>query len=532
MSPHRDQVRPPWGTRLLGAVVEPPARRKRRVQWVLTTTVLATHLIGVVGVLGLQWLLLPFDQLVSGRFRTAALVVTPIAVASMVVFGLVWITWVVRRWLSWPDENRPPTPDEQRLCLAVPLRLTALTAVLWVIGGAVTVGAYGLAEPAVVPVLTAATVTCGALACGLGYLVAEISLRPLTAIAFKVGPAPTRPYIGIRARLVGIWVVAIGLPMSALVVLAVHAATVGSVPASRLALILGFIAVAGLLMSIAAGWLLVTAMLAPIRSVSWAMEELAGGNLGTRIDVFDGTELGQLQRGFNDMAEMVGERQRLRELFVLHVGGQVARAAELQEPRLGGETTHVAVLFVDLVGSTALAATRPAYEVVELLNEFFEVVMDEVEAAGGFIDQFQGDAALAVFGAPAPLADPATAALGAARRLADSLDARVPEYGTGIGVSYGEVVAGYVGSARRFEYTVIGDAVNEAARLCELAKNHPAQVLSSGAALEVSTPAEAREWTVGEQVALRGRTEPTTTAWPAARGPSTSGSRTPVPELR
>lgn len=517
MSPDRDQTRPPWGTRLLGAVVEPPERRKRRVQWVLTTTVLVTHLIGVAGVVGLQWLLLPLDQLVSGRFRTAALVVTPAAVVVMVVFGLVSITWVVKRWLSWPDENRPPTPDEQRLCLAVPLRLSVLTAVLWVVGGAVTVGAYGLAEPTVVPVMTTAVLACGALACGLGYLVAEISLRPLTAIAFKAGPAPASPFVGIRTRLVGVWVVAIGLPMSGLVVLAVHAVTVEGIPAARLALILGFIGVGGLLVSIAAGWLLVTAMLAPIRSVSWAMDELAGGNLGARIDVFDGTELGQLQRGFNDMAEMIGERQRLRELFVLHVGGQVARAAELQEPRLGGETTHVAVLFVDLVGSTTLAATRPAHEVVELLNDFFEVVMDEVEAAGGFIDQFQGDAALALFGAPAPLAEPATAALGAARRLADSLEVRLPGYRTGIGVSYGEVVAGYVGSARRFEYTVIGDAVNEAARLCELAKNHPARVLVSGAALDSSTPAESRRWTVGERVALRGRAEPTTTAWPAAR---------------
>lgn len=351
-TPH-DQARHPWGTRLLGAVAEPPARRKHRVQWVLTTTVLVTHLIGVAGVVTLQWLLLPFDELTSGRFRTAALLVTPVAV-------------------------------------------------LWAVGGAVTVGAYGLAEPAVVPVLATAVISCGALACGFGYLVAEISLRPLTAIAFKVGPAPARPYIGIRARLVGIWVVAIGLPMTGLVVLAVHAVGGSGVPASRLALILGFIGVGGMVVSIAAGWLLVTAMLAPIRSVSWEMEELAGGNPGARIDVFDATELGQLQRGFNDMADMVGERQRLRELFVLHVGGQVARAAELQEPRLGGEVTRVAVLFVDLVGSTALASTHPAAEVVELLNEFFEVVVDEVEAGGGFIDQFQGDAALAVFGAPAP----------------------------------------------------------------------------------------------------------------------------------
>ncbi|WP_010539774.1 adenylate/guanylate cyclase domain-containing protein [Dietzia alimentaria] len=510
----RDQTRPPWGTRLLGVVVEPPSRRKRRVQQVLTSTVLVTHLLGIACVVGLQWLLLPFDELTSGRYRTAALVVTPLVVLAMVSFGLVWLTWVVRRWLSWPDENRSPTPDEQRLCLAVPFRLTLLTAALWVVGGVVTVIPYGMVDPTVLPVLSVAVVTCGAMACGLGYLVAEISVRPLTAIALKAAPTPMRPFVGIRGRLIGVWVVALGLPMAALVVLAVHTGTADDVSVSRLAMILAFIGVSGFIVSIAAGWLLVTAMLAPILSVRWAMEELAGGNLATRVDVFDGTELGQLQLGFNDMAEMIGERQRLRELFVRHVGSQVARAAELQEPRLGGDTTRVAVLFVDLVGSTTLAATRPASEVVELLNDFFDVVVENVEARGGFIDQFQGDAALAVFGAPVPLADSATSALTAARRLGDALAELLPAYRTGIGVSYGEVVAGYVGSATRFEYTVIGDAVNEAARLCELAKSHPTRVLASGAARDAATPEEAALWRTGAPVGLRGRPEPTVLTWP------------------
>lgn len=245
------------------------------------------------------------------------------------------------------------------------------------------------------------------------------------------------------------------------------------------------------------------------------MGEFAGGKLDTRVDVFDSTELGQLQRGFNDMAEMVRERQRIRDLFVRHVGSQVAYAAELQEPRLGGDSAWVGVLFVDLVGSTSLAATRPALEVVELLNQFFEVVVDTVDAHGGFIDQFQGDAALAVFGAPAPLADPATAALSAARDLARTLPSMLPDSATGIGVSYGEVVAGYVGSARRFDYTVIGDAVNEASRLSELAKHHPARVLAAAVALRSATAAEAARWATGGDVELRGRTGLTTLAWPS-----------------
>lgn len=515
MNTHREQSRPPWGTRLLGAVVEPPRYRKRRVQRVLTTTLLITHTLGILGVIGFQWLLLPVDELVSGRYRTAALVVTPVVVGVTVVSGLAGLTVVVRRWLRWPDEGRPPTREEQELCLLVPLRLTLLTAALWLVGGGVTTAAYGVQDPAVLPVLVITTIACGAMACGLGYIVAEISLRPLTAIAFKAGAVRDRPIVGIRARVYGIWTVTVGLPVTGFVVLAFYAVSGDDLPVSRLAAILGFIGVGGLVVSVAATWLLVTAMIAPIRSVRWAMDELAGGRLDTRVDVFDATELGQLQRGFNDMAEMVDERQRLRDLFVLHVGSQVARAAELQEPHLGGDTTHVGVLFVDLVGSTTLAATRPALEVVEVLNAFFEVVVEQVEANGGFIDQFQGDAALAVFGAPAPLADPATAALAAARGLAAALVDQLPDCGTGIGVSYGEVVAGYVGSATRFEYTVIGDPVNEAARLCEMAKQHPARVLAAGPALGAATRAESGLWTTGHDVELRGRIERTTLAWPA-----------------
>ncbi|MEH6382310.1 MAG: adenylate/guanylate cyclase domain-containing protein, partial [Dietzia cercidiphylli] len=125
----------------------------------------------------------------------------------------------------------------------------------------------------------------------------------------------------------------------------------------------------------------------------------------------------------------------------------------------------------------------------------------------------------AVFGAPAPIADPATAVLASARDLARALPELVPDCQAGIGVSYGEVVAGYVGSATRFEYTVIGDAVNEAARLCEMAKEHPTRVLASEAALRVAADPEEERWTTGGTVELRGRSTPTTLAWPAASPP-------------
>src|SRR3546814_17577746 len=100
-----------------------------------------------------------------------------------------------------------------------------------------------------------------------------------------------------------------------------------------------------------------------------------------------------------------------------------------------------------------------------MLNRFFSVVISEVDARGGLVNKFMGDAALAIFGAPVEHDDHATAALASARAMADRLRVEVPEIGFGIGVSTGEVVAGKIGDETRFEYTVIGDAVNSAARL-------------------------------------------------------------------
>jgi adenylate cyclase len=235
------------------------------------------------------------------------------------------------------------------------------------------------------------------------------------------------------------------------------------------------------------------------------------------VAVDDASEVGQLEAGFNSMAAGLAERERLRDLFGRHVGRDVARAALEGELRLGGELREVAVLFVDVVGSTTLAARRPATEVVALLNSFFQLVVECVERNGGWVNKFEGDAALCVFGAPTDSDDPAGDALAAARELRERLAAALPELEAGIGVSAGRAVAGNVGAEERFEYTVIGDPVNEAARLCELAKRRPEQLLASAAALRRARGAERERWDLGDEVTLRGRDEPTRLALPGAR---------------
>ena len=231
------------------------------------------------------------------------------------------------------------------------------------------------------------------------------------------------------------------------------------------------IATATLIFGFVLMWILSWLTATPVRVVRAALKRVEQGDLRGDLVVFDGTELGELQRGFNSMVDGLRERERVRDLFGRHVGREVAAAAERDKPELGGEERHVAVVFVDIVGSTQLVTSRPAAEVVQLLNRFFAVIVEEVDRHRGLVNKFEGDAVLAVFGAPNHLDRPEDQALAAARAIASRLESEVPECPAGIGVAAGNAVAGNVGAKERFEYTVIGEPVNEAARLCELAKD-------------------------------------------------------------
>ena len=238
-----------------------------------------------------------------------------------------------------------------------------------------------------------------------------------------------------------------------------------------------------------------------MRRLGTALRRVQQGDLDVRLLVDDGGEIGVVQAGFNEMTAGLREREHLRDLFGRYVGEEVARRALEEGVELGGELRHASVLFVDIVGSTALAQRLPPTEVVTLLNRFFQAVVRSADAEGGWLNKFEGDGALCVFGAPAPDLDHAAQALRAARSLLDEL--RHLELDAGIGVSSGEVVAGNVGAEHRHEYTVIGQPVNEAARLTEAAKRRAGRVLASAVTVAASGE-EGRAWVQTEPVELRG----------------------------
>ena len=120
------------------------------------------------------------------------------------------------------------------------------------------------------------------------------------------------------------------------------------------------------------------------------------------------------------------------------------------------------------------------------------------------------------------LEHPEDEALACARSIAERLINEVPECQAGIGVAAGQVVAGNVGAKKRFEYTVIGEPVNEAARLYELAKSTPSRLIASSDAAANATESESAHWTLGDTVTLRGLDEPTRSRYPSDCEPASA----------
>ena len=424
------------------------------------------------------------------------------------------------RWLGrWLTSGRQPDERTRDLVLRQPLRSTAPAAAVWV-GAAAVLGAVEAVEHNAHRGLDVAmTILLGGITtCAITFLLAERVLRPAVARALAALPPQTLLTPGVALRLIVVWGLATGVPVLGLVLMGVVTLTIQEYSRDELAVAVAVLGALSLGAGLVGTWLVAGSLGQSLGAVRHALASVRAGDLSARVPVSDGSEVGLLQAGFNEMAEGLSERERLRDLFGRHVGEEVARAAVDSRVTLGGEVREVGALFVDIQESTALATNRPPTEVVALLNRFFEVVVDVVASRGGWVNKFEGDAALCVFGVPVDQPDFADRALAAARLLAERLRSEVPDLQAGIGVSGGPAVAGNVGAERRYEYTVIGDPVNEAARLCDLAKQRGG-VLAAERLVERAGPEEAARWRpVGAEV-LRGRPEPTGLAAPVRDEP-------------
>ena len=382
--------------------------------------------------------------------------------------------------------------------------------------GAVDVAVGGSAAAGV---LMAVMVAVGGLsASALTYLAVEWMMRPVIALALAADPAERPRSTGIATRIYLAWEFGTAAAVCGAVVAAIAYLAGGGMSPRRMAATVIFLGAIALVVGLVTLLVAIRSVAHPVRELRDAMARVEAGDNDVRVPVDDGGEVGLLQAGFNRMLAGLRERDRVRDLFGRHVGEEVARSALARGLELGGELRDAAVLFVDVIGSTPFASTRDPRQVVETLNHFFGIVVEVVTLHGGWVNKFEGDAALCAFGAPAEHPDAATAALAAARQLRRRLRVELDALDAAIGVSAGPVVAGNIGAANRYEYTVIGDAVNEAARLTELAKGEPSRLLASEAIVSRAGVHEAEKWTVGEPVLLRGRPRPTRVAVPGEGG--------------
>jgi len=221
----------------------------------------------------------------------------------------------------------------------------------------------------------------------------------------------------------------------------------------------------------------------PIKKITLAMRKVGEGDLEQEVKIRNKDEVGLVANNFNEMVEGLREKERIRNVMNKAVSKDIAEKMLEGDIKLGGDKVEVTMLFSDIRGFTAMSEKMSPEEVIEMLNEYMTDMAKIIDNHKGVIDKFIGDAIMAIFGAPVPIQDESGKHIDAVMAVKSAVlmmkkckeinaqrEARGknPIY-IGIGLNSGEVVAGNMGSEDRLNYTVLGDNVNLASRLCDKA---------------------------------------------------------------
>jgi class 3 adenylate cyclase len=236
--------------------------------------------------------------------------------------------------------------------------------------------------------------------------------------------------------------------------------------------IIGFGA-AGLVLALLVSLFLSHNLSVPIRELVAGTAQVQNGNLGIRVPVRGRDELARLAAAFNEMTRGLALKERYATVLGKVADKDVAQELVSGRLALGGETREVSILFCDIRGFTALTQHMDPAEVIALLNEHMTVMTRVVDAHHGVVDKFIGDSIMAIFGAPKSYGhDPLNAARCALQMIEERRklnETSTHKIHIGIGIATGPVLAGNMGSEKRLNYTVIGERVNLASRLCGVA---------------------------------------------------------------
>ncbi|MDP7165003.1 MAG: adenylate/guanylate cyclase domain-containing protein [Alphaproteobacteria bacterium] len=250
----------------------------------------------------------------------------------------------------------------------------------------------------------------------------------------------------------------------------------------------------------------------PVETLVAATRRVQEGDYASAVAIDRADEIGELAGAFNAMTQGLAERDRVRDLLGKVVDPTVAEELLSKDLELGGEEREVSILFSDIRGFTALSERQRPAQLLDLLNRYLTRMSTAIEAEGGVVDKYIGDAIMALFGAPLGNSDDAARAIRAALAMGHELaelnfelrTQGLPEIATGIGINSGLVVAGNMGSVRRLNYTVIGDNVNLASRIEGLTRIYGVPLIVS----ESTAAAPGFRYRELDRVRVKGKQEP------------------------
>jgi len=449
--------------------------------------------------------------------------------------GLNW--WLGARWVrplrTWRRRIRAGTdPTEvpqaiRRRALNAALANAILSLSAWSIAG-VTYLVYLLWVQAV-PLIEALRIFVGIVLVGgpttsaLAFLVSEYHWRREIPLFYPDGDLAREGVlrVPILVRLTATFLLTSVLPMLVMLttLLSLEMRLGGDVPAAmrlvweNLVSSQLYVVLATLSASTGMAMLVARFINRPIQALRIAMARVAAGDFTARVPVRSTDELGELNQRFNRMVEDLQRAERARELFGRYVSPAVAKEALQRGLRLGGELVQATAMFVDLRGFTALTTRIAPAQVVELLNEYYTLVQRVTEREGGVITQFLGDGMVIVFGGPLrPLPDHADRAVAAAvaltRVFREGTTTVGPRLEAGIGICTGDMIAGNIGAGERLIYTIVGDAVNQAARLQVKTRDLATPILVTDSTRRAIDPARKLSVTACGALPLKGIAAP------------------------
>ena len=472
----------------------------------VAAVIVVTNLVGAVVVVVIGTAVIPIPAVAhAGHVRVLNIVVAAVYVVIAVPVGVFVGVRGLVRLRNWLVSEEAATPLEIRTVLRAPGRLFVVQIALWA-GAAVVFAIIDARYSSSLALrLALAIALTGLSTAACAYLLTERLLRPAAARAL-VGGMPERLTVpGVAWRAVLAWALGTGVPVAGLVLVGAQQLMVGDASRSELSVTMVVLGAVALTVGLLAIGLAARATADPVDAVRRGLRKVQDGDLDVAVPVYDGTQLGQLQLGFNHMVNGLAERERIREALGIYLDPDVAARVLEDGVDLEGEEVDVTVMFVDVRGFTSFAENRPAAEVVATLNRLFGRMVPLIQAEGGRVDKFVGDGLLAVFGAPRRLADHADRALSAAVAIAEAQHSE--ELKVGVGLNSGPVVAGNIGGAGRFEFGVIGDVVNTAARIEEATRSTGDVILLS----HTTKSLLAAPWpqvVERKEVAVKGRSQP------------------------